>query len=102
DVVLGTVGHEAAVTVRREQAVRGVDVRAVRALGQTEADQPAVRELGSGLCLGCFVVTLEDDLQTECRHSPRVPVLGTVEPGDLIPCGDSCGVPMQVGVSPAL
>lgn len=98
-VVLGAGGTEAAVAVRLQQHVGGVDVGAVRLLGQAEGEHLAlVEELGGAVAGGC-VVALPDRAEAEDGHLPGVPVVQAVEAEDLVERGDARGVPSLVRLS---
>ena len=101
DVVLAAVGGEAAVAVRRQDHVGGVDVGAVLLLGEAEREDRAVLEQLGGAASRGRVVALPDRAEPEDRDLPRVPVGEAVEAGDLVEGADARGVPALVRVAAA-
>ncbi len=83
DVVLGTRRPEAAVAVRRQQHVGGVDVGAMGLLGEAEGEHLTLGEEFRRAAAGRGVLALPDRAETEDGHLPRVPVVETVEPEEL-------------------
>jgi hypothetical protein len=99
DVVLAAVGSEAACTVRGEDHVGGVDVRAVLLLRQPERAHPAGVQRRRGPRPGSVVVALPHRAETKDGDLPRVPVLQAVEAEDLRHRGIPAGVPPLVRVA---
>ena len=102
DVVLGAGGPEAAVAVRAQQHVGGVDVGAVGLLGQAEREHLALRRAARAAWrAGGGVVALPDRAEAEDGDLPGVPVVEAVEAEDLAEGGDPGGVPALVRLPPA-
>ncbi len=102
DVVLGASGGEAALAVRGEHHVGGVDVRAVAALGEPEGHHVALGQQPCGACPKGLVLALPDRPETEDGDLPGVPVAEPVEAEDLVQLGDPGGVPALRTVTGAL
>ena len=97
DVPLAAGGGEPAAGVAGQDHVRGVDVGAVLALGETEAEDVAVLEQSGDLLAGGVVAAEPHRAQAEHRHLPGVPVRQGVEAQHLVEFVDAGQIPAGVG-----